>query len=484
MDSIPDKIYFKDLESRFIRINKIKADQHNLKDPSEAYGKTDFDFYAQEHAQKAYNDEQQIIRSGLPLVNMEEVEKWPDGRKSWLSTTKMPLRNEAGKVIGTFGISRDITTNKQFEKKLKDTLIDLRLAQEIAKIGNWSFDPEIGVPEWSEEVYKIYDRDLKLGPPHIDDYKTIYKPRYYKVFITAFRKAVKTGKPFDISLRLDLPEGKVKWIHAICLPDKKPNTKGRYFLRGTIQDVTRQKQTELALVANQAHLKEINATKDRFFSIISHDLRSPFNAILGFSELLNHKLKKKDYEKAARYGLLINQSAEKVMGLLINLLEWSRVQTGRIRFKPDLLNLYELIEDVVMLSETTAREKKQVLSQSVLPDLTTFADKNMLHTIIRNLVSNAVKFTADGGEININARKLPDGVEISVADTGVGITEEDMAKLFQMDTNVSQLGTRKETGTGLGLVLCHEFVKKHGGKIWVESTQGKGSVFYVHLPDH
>ncbi len=228
-------------------------------------------------------------------------------------------------------------------------------------------------------------------------------------------------------------------------------------------------------------LKELNATKDLLFSVIAHDLRSPFNSILGYSELLVQKSKDKECEDIDRISRHLNNTAIRSLNLLDNLLEWARVQTGRIHFSPMKHYLNESIEDVVSLLRSAA-EKKKIQIHFNFDEIEFVADENMIRAILRNLLSNAIKYSLEGGEINIDVDKKAHDVFITVSDNGIGMTDEIRTKLFQIGNIESMPGTDNETGTGLGLLLCKEFAEQHGGDINVESIKEKGSRFIVRIP--
>lgn len=236
------------------------------------------------------------------------------------------------------------------------------------------------------------------------------------------------------------------------------------------------------LEKSNEQLKVLNDTKDRFFSIIAHDLRNPFHAVKGLSEVLLMNYDKIAPEKAKKYIDLIHSSSASGSSLLENLLNWSRSQTGNIAFEPETFDLHELLKQTFSLLDTEANRKNIQLKQTVNPQTYIFADINMLSTIFRNLVFNAIKFTPDGGSIVISSVQQPQQVIISVKDTGIGISKESQEKLFNIHTNFSTAGTQNEQGTGLGLILCKEFVERHGGKIWVESEKGNGCEFKFSLP--
>jgi signal transduction histidine kinase/ligand-binding sensor domain-containing protein len=229
-------------------------------------------------------------------------------------------------------------------------------------------------------------------------------------------------------------------------------------------------------------LSLLNSTKDRFFSIIAHDLRNPFHVVSGFAEVILKEFDKLPREKTIKYIQLIHMSSTSGNNLLENLLQWSRSQTGRISFYPSTIILAAMTEEVFSLLEGDAQRKNIAIRQLIDPNITVFADENMLKTVFRNLISNAIKFTPEEGIISITAVSDVSQVEVTVADTGVGIPEDTLPLLFKIENTVTTKGTGHEIGTGLGLILCKEFVEKHNGKIWVESIEGKGSKFKFTIP--
>ncbi|HPS17044.1 MAG TPA: HAMP domain-containing sensor histidine kinase [Bacteroidales bacterium] len=230
-------------------------------------------------------------------------------------------------------------------------------------------------------------------------------------------------------------------------------------------------------------LKSLNATKDKFFSIISHDLKNPFNNLLGLSRQLLA-----DYENFSSSEILIRlkmieESSKRGYNLLENLLEWSMTQKGTIQFEPSELNLHDVIQECLLVIESQMSEKKINLIEDVDKRMVVKADYNMLKIIIRNLLTNAIKYSHSDGKIFIRSEiNKHNEVEISITDEGVGIPEEDMSKLFKIEVKYSTPGTSNEFGTGLGLILCKEFVEKHNGRIWVISKLNSGSTFKFTLP--
>lgn len=254
-------------------------------------------------------------------------------------------------------------------------------------------------------------------------------------------------------------------------------------------------QTLNRLKESEEHLKRLNAMKDKFFGIIAHDLRNPFAVLIGSSELLvnytdplhsvdgeENQANFLDVNSIKQLSSSVNRSAKIGYALLENLLEWSRSQTGNLKFNPVKLNIRKLIEQNISNMRMYMDNKKIDIVSEITEDMEIIADENMLNTVLRNLLNNAVKFTHINGKITVNAGKVKNNLMVSVKDNGIGITKSNINKLFRIDTNFTNMGTAKEKGTGLGLVLCKEFIEKHDGKIWVESVAGKGSEFKFTIP--
>jgi PAS domain S-box-containing protein len=253
-------------------------------------------------------------------------------------------------------------------------------------------------------------------------------------------------------------------------------------VQGTFRDISDLKNVEEELRKAKEQLEEEVQTKDKFFSIISHDLRSPFTALLGYSRMLVEDYDSFSEEEVKEAIRALNQTSENIFYLLDGLLTWSRAQRGKLEFNPAMINLNEVVNNLFELLFPVADQKGVTLLSEVIPNTMVFADYDLLQGILRNLISNAIKFTGDGGTITVKHKPLPDADAISIVDTGVGMTEKDVDKLFRIDVHHSTPGTNNEPGTGLGLVLVKELVEKHGGKISVSSVLGKGSIFEFTLP--
>ncbi len=250
----------------------------------------------------------------------------------------------------------------------------------------------------------------------------------------------------------------------------------------TIMDITDRKKARLELEEVVKQLHVLNAQKDKFFSIITHDLKNPFNAIIGYSELLMMEVRDKDYKAAEEFAGIILDSSVRAMDLLGNLMQWAESHTGRIIYNPKRILLNDIVQEVTDMFDQIANQKDIKITKNLVGEIKILGDKDMLATVIRNLVSNAIKFANPGGEILIYTKGGPEKVILAIQDNGVGIANEDLDKLFRIDSTFTSLGTKNEKGTGLGLVLSKEFIERHGGKIWAETEIGVGSTFFVSLP--
>jgi signal transduction histidine kinase len=241
-------------------------------------------------------------------------------------------------------------------------------------------------------------------------------------------------------------------------------------------------QTNATIQQQNLALQDLNATKDKFFSIISHDLKGPLNSLTSFSGLLINHTDSLSKDEIRMLAQDLDKSVKNLFALLENLLEWSRSQTGNIEFKPEVFDIATVMEDNKALLAAQAQTKKIEVAYKSEGTRIVNAHKNSVTTVVRNLLSNAIKFTPEGGSIWLTAEARQGQVQVAIADNGVGMSPEVVQKLFRIDTKHSTKGTANEKGTGLGLILCKDFIEKNGGRLWVESEPGKGSVFVFTLP--
>ncbi|MGD1007399.1 MAG: ATP-binding protein [Ignavibacteriaceae bacterium] len=253
------------------------------------------------------------------------------------------------------------------------------------------------------------------------------------------------------------------------------------------KDLLEERARELAhlnaqLAESERRLKDLNVSKDKLFSIIAHDLKGPFQPLLGLSDILVEEFDDLSAEERTRFIKEINNTLKNQFKLVENLLDWSRLQTGRMIYSPEKINLHETVESNFQLLKPKSVSKNIALINQVSQDIFVFADVYMFQSILQNLVSNAIKFSNSGGKVTVLAEEDNNVVNISIVDTGIGISQADIEKIFKLDIQHTTLGTENEKGTGLGLIICKELVEKNGGKIWIESEIGNGTKFFVKLP--
>ncbi len=330
-------------------------------------------------------------------------------------------------------------------------------------------------PEWINRLG--YSKNEAIGK----NFKSFISGKDKKNFDNVYAQYIQEGEIKNTPVNLITKEGKI--IPVNYNGKVEFTTDGKFICTHCVfNDITQQQQVEKNLKESEQKFRELNSTKDKFFSIIAHDLKNPFNDLMGFTQLLGINIDNYDKSKIKQFVDIIHQSSKLAYNLLENLLNWSRSQTGTLKFQPEKIWVNEIINENIHLLESTAIKKNIQIYSELDKDIYAFADKNMVRTIIRNLISNAIKYTNQGGYINISCYCSRKSCKVSIKDNGIGIEKENLDKIFKIEEGFSTVGTEREKGTGLGLILCKEFIKKNGGKIWVESEPNKGSAFTFALP--
>ncbi|MGD0010308.1 MAG: PAS domain S-box protein [Terriglobia bacterium] len=475
MDNLPDAIYFKDRESRFTRTNKAHAKQFGLSHHAQAVGKTDFDFFTAEHAQPAYNDEQEIIRTGQPVVNKEERETWPDGRVTWVSTTKMPLRDAHGNIIGTFGVSRDITQHKQAEAEHARLVTAIEQSAEAVVITNTTGGIEYVNPAFTRITG--YGREEVLGQnPRILKSDKQDPEFYQQLWATILNGQIWHGEL--INRRKD---GSLYTEEMNIAPVRNQVGEITHFI-ATKQDVTEHKQLEQQLI--QAQKME---AVGRLAGGVAHDFNNLLTIINGYAQLLIEPISPQDPRRGHLKEILM--AGERAASLTRQLLAFSRRQV----LEPRVLNLNSVLADVAKMLRRLIGEDVELVS-TLKPDLGRVkVDPGQIEQVIMNLAVNARDAMPQGGklfietsnvEIDANyARRhspmMPGKyVMVAVSDTGCGMDLETQAHAFEPFFTTKEKGH----GTGLGLATVYGIVKQSGGFIWVYSAPGHGSTFKIYLP--
>ncbi len=614
-NNIPDMTWLKDSKGVFLACND--AFQKSVgKTQDDIVGKTDYDIVGYEDARFVTAMDKKVMTKNIVIKNEEKLYFSGINKELFLETIKTPVYDEKHELIGVLGIARDITSRKQMEVQLSESLTFFKESQQAGSIGSFKFFYDTKTWESSE----VLDQIFGIGPDFQRTSETwldILHPVDRKRISPELMRKIEQRKDFDAEYRIVRQSDKaIRWVHGIgkLAIDEQGN---KQFVIGTVKDITARKQAEEAAFESQtkltialklAHLgpweynisekrfrfndtfyalfktdsaqmdgdlmtaegyinrfvhpddgpivqdeidralnsrkpiyinrlehriiyangeegfvavqiacikdhngktvkmfginqdisaaknaekelwnraeelRELNAMKDKFFSIIAHDLRGPFTTILGFTELLPSLIEENEMEDVLKYAQYILDSSKMAMDLLSNLLEWSRSETGRLVFNPVKINLVEIINNAINHMASTAEQKTITLKPLPDEEISIVADPDLLSIVLRNLISNAIKFTHECGEVKVMVQQKETEWHIKVVDNGVGISESRIDKIFRFDQNESTRGTQNEKGTGLGLLLCKEFVEKHGGKIWIKSQLNQGSEFCFSLP--
>ncbi len=327
----------------------------------------------------------------------------------------------------------------------------------------------------SDDAYKflceVETREIKTLKKEniIPVYSEKNQEHYFKLFLS---QVSENGKKINIGTMLEITE-------QLYLEEEMKRTMEELAVNRDLAEEQAHQFIELnrKLEESESKLRQAVAEKDKFFSIIAHDLRSPFTALLGFSEILAEETEELTLEEIKEYSTYLRDAILGLYKLLENLLTWSRLQRGAIVLDKTDVDLYELVLNIFSVLKANAEQKGIELKTNLTSTFIVKADKMMIETVIRNLISNALKFTKAGGTITVIAEKEGGFVKVSVKDTGVGMPEKIREKLFKVDKHITTRGTNDEKGTGLGLIISKEFVEMHGGRIYVESEEGKGSTF-------
>ncbi|MDP3150686.1 MAG: PAS domain S-box protein [Ignavibacteria bacterium] len=326
-----------------------------------------------------------------------------------------------------------------------------------------------------------YGIDSLIGNQQIS-FNSLIHPDDKENVVSRINDCVVKNQPYQTEYRLITKRGEEKWVLDKGFGVTSTNPDENY-LEGFIIDITQRIWAEEAIKKYSEELQELNNSKDKFFSIIAHDLKSPFQGLLGCSNFLLNEFDSLDNEDKLKLARDINGASNNLYKLIENLLHWSRMQRSNIEFQAERINLFDEVNYVFKILERSASNKNIQLINEADKSLHINADLNMLNSVFQNLISNAIKFTPEGGDITVSSVKRGDFVEVSIADSGVGIKPEDISKLFRIDSHFSTKGTNNEEGTGLGLILCKEMIEKHQCKIWVESEYGKGANFKFTIPN-
>ena len=499
VENVPDAMFFKDREGRFVRVNPAMAKDAGVDDPAEFIGKTDAEIWSGDLPAEAGEDERRIMETGIPILNKEEQPIAQGGNPRWVLVTKMPLRDESGDIVGTFGVAREITRQKLAEIRLRDSEARFRLLVEHAPDAIVLLDVDAGrfadANRHAEELFKL-SRDeiirchpVELSPPiqpgGIPSTKLAEEmiasalAGERMVFDWVHRDA--TGKDIPCEVRLvPLPAGERKLLQA-SIADISKRKQAEQDLTDA-RDAAQEANRELRRARDVA--EEANRAKNEFLANMSHEIRTPMNAVIGMTELvLDTELDptQRDYLNT------VSESAESLLSIINQVLDFSKIEAGKLELENVDFDLREEIGKTLKSLGLRAHAKQTELNWRVDPEIPAwlFGDATRLRQTLVNLVGNAIKFTEDG-EVQVEVyceRRKGDDIELrfSVRDTGIGIPQEKLHSIFSAFEQVDSSTTRAFGGTGLGLAITARIVEAMGGQIWVESTIGEGCTFHFNV---
>lgn len=469
-DSFITKPY--DQDYLISHIEKILADQSGIETEKESFG-VEITFEGKKRI--IQSDQQQTIKlllniyegaiqQNAKLLQTQEQLKYMNENLESLVEERTQELSEETKISAQ--IAEKLKESEELWRTLVTTIPDyIGLHNQEAKFlflnhyaEGFSEKETIGkslydfISEESKEIYRQNFEDcLSTGENQVFEYTAFGDNRSIRSYESTF-------VPFIL-------HGKVNNVMAIA------------------RDITERKSAENEIRDKNEQLVKANAEKDKFFSIIAHDLRSPFSSFLGITQMFVENLPSMEREDLQELAESMEKSASNLYGLLENLLEWAKMQRGLIPFNPVVVPLFSSVSKSMEILVESIKNKEIEITYDIPIDIRVIADTNMLQTVIRNFASNAVKFTPRGGKIGLSAKVSGNNfVEISVKDSGIGMSSAILNNLFQLNTQINRKGTDGEPSSGLGLLLCKEFIEKHGGKMWVESEEGKGSTFYFTIP--
>lgn len=472
VDNIGEGIAFVDPDENIIFANRSGEEIFGVQ-PGKLAGRNLSEFYEKEQFQRILEQTAQRRKGRRSVFDSDII--LDNGQKKTILITATPRVQRSGEFSGTFAIFRDVSEHlyaiellRQNEQRLSDmaknvpgVVYQFRVRPDGSSYFSYiseratemfGFPVESNSPEWNLGA-QIPDEDRQS-------------------FLDSISSAITSRTPWGYEGQIICKDGKLKWFQGRALPTMVGD---ELVYNGILIDLTERKESELLLREYAEELKRSNAMKDKFFSILAHDLRSPFSGFMGITEDLASNLDSLSMEDIAEYARSLHSTSKKIYQLLTNLLEWSRVKTGKIELKPIVFNLFAEVTGIINLFSSAASNKEITINNLIDRDCFIYIDLNSLSTILRNLISNSIKFTPHGGLISISSVKSEDSIKVTVSDSGIGMEKEAIEKIFRIDSAHTTKGTHGEIGSGLGLALCKELVEINCGNIEVISHPGKGT---------
>jgi PAS domain S-box-containing protein len=441
--------------------------------PKELEGTSPYQLIHPDDIELSARPTHQLVEQGTPIGQTQYRMRRKDGEHIWVDTSAEPVINDMGEVTAIQTTSRDVTERKRMEFMLNES-------QKMASVGGWEYDIESGKLYWTNEVYRIHDKEIG-SELMVEEGLSYFPGESGEIISKALENTMSTGEGYDLKLEFQSAKGTHKWVRAIGYATMIGGEVIK--LRGTFQDITRQVESEKRIVEQNQKLEKNEEEKEKLYSIIAHDLRGGFNGIIGLLNILQDDLKPLNLEEQHYNKLeMVSSSAKNANQLLENLLRWIRVQNNFQPKNKSLVNIRHIVSECETFLKPSLT-KKGITLENKIKEVEVHGDNDMLATVFRNLISNAIKFSKPDTQIIIDGKvKEGDRVEIKIKDFGIGMSPEIIENLFNKAHRPKRIGTNKERGTGLGLILCSELIELHGGSIEVISSEGSGSEFTVSLP--
>ncbi|MDP2338624.1 MAG: PAS domain S-box protein [Bacteroidota bacterium] len=476
IDNLPDPIYVKDLECRKMLANLADVENIGCLNEADTLGKTDLELFEGETGQRGYAEDLNVIQTGKAMINREEVFLDKNGFQRWLLTSKIPLFDQHGNSSGLVGIGRDITEMKKAEVQIQKLTKSIEQSPSTIVITDIHGNIEYVNPKFSEitgytaeEAIGKNPRILKSGQMSTEVYQHLWNT------ITA-------GDVWRGELLNRKKNGKLYWEWATMTSIKNENGIITNYL-AIKEDISQRKQMEVDLILAKEKAQESDRLKSAFLANMSHEIRTPLNSIIGFSELLADV----DFDVDQKHKFIqhIVANGNNLLTIISDIMDISRMESGQVIIRKEKVAVNELMDRI--RNQFAIKVEDQNLEFRIdLPELDyeifILADVERMHQIFNNVIGNALKFTSDGGFIQIGYQLRDEMVQFHVKDTGIGISAEFHDKIFERFRQVETSNTRKYGGNGLGLAITKNLVEVMGGKIWLESEPGKGTTLYFVLP--
>lgn len=419
--------------------------------------------FPQEHRKSADKQYQQTFHGKLNEAVVEAKVVSKQGEEHMVESRYSFLTNKDIR-IAMLSVIRDISEQKKSEVALRESEERLRLALEAGNIGVWDWDIKQNLLTWTDNVYKIHDVDKNNFKLTFNNFKRLIHPEDQKLVLSSIDRTLKKGKPFNIEFRIIDRNQNIRWVStsAVLIKDKT-NTPVR--MLGATSEITQQKQIE--------------QDKSDFLSMAAHELKTPITSMKMFVEILQKELQSTSHKKASYYASRIKDQTNRLTELTSELLDVSRIETGKLQLNLEAFDISKLIKDTV---ESVQGTTKHLLKFKEMPNTSVLADKYRIYQVIVNLLTNAIKYSPVDKTVEISLKKNKRNIEVCIKDQGIGISKQDLSKIFEKLYQVSDSKEKTYPGLGLGLYITKDIIQRHKGKIWVESKKGVGSSFYFTLP--